>query len=151
LEISDFLRISEITSVRREMFRSHEVIAFDFEPRKGFKPKNRAEEIVNKLAGTIWVDEAAQQIARLEARLTDSFKIGGGVLASISPSTAFVFEQDKIGDEVWLPSLMEANISVRLLVFAKFSRSVERRYTEYKKYQVDSKYELTKPKENAKP
>jgi hypothetical protein len=151
LEISDFLRISEITSVRREMFRSHEVIAFDFEPRKGFKPKNRSEEIVSKLAGTIWVDEAAQQIARLEARLTDSFKIGGGVLASISPSTAFVFEQDKIGDEVWLPSLMEANISVRLLVFAKFSRSVERRYSEYKKYQVDSKYELTKPKENAKP
>lgn len=151
LEISDFLRISEITSVRREMFRSHEVIAFDFEPRKGFKPKNRAEEIVNKLAGTIWVDEAAQQIARLEARLTDSFKIGGGVLASISPSTAFVFEQDKIGDEVWLPSLMEANISVRLLMFAKLSRSVERRYSEYKKYQVDSKYELTKPKENARP
>jgi hypothetical protein len=151
LEISDFLRISEITSVRREMFRSHEVIAFDFEPRKGFKPKNRAEEIVNKLAGTIWVDEAAQQIARLEARLTDSFKIGGGVLASVSPSTAFVFEQDKIGDEVWLPSLMEANISVRLLMFAKLSRSVERRYSEYKKYQVDSKYELTKPKENARP
>jgi len=151
LEISDFLRISEITSVRREMFRNHEVIAFDFEPRKGFKPKNRSEEIVNKLAGTIWVDEAAQQIARLEARLTDSFKIGGGVLASISPSTAFVFEQDKIGNEMWLPSLMEANISVRLLVFAKFSRSVERRYSEYKKYQVDSKYELTKPKENAKP
>src|SRR6185295_2887883 len=151
LEISDFLRISEITSVRREMFRSHEVIASDFEPRKGFKPKNRSEEIVNKLAGTIWVDEAAKQIARLEARLTDSFKIGGGVLASISPSTAFVFEQDKIGDEVWLPSLMEANISVRLLVFAKFSRSVERRYSEYKKYQVDSKYELTKPKESVKP
>ena len=51
VEIKDFLRISEITSVRREMFRGHEVIAFDFEPRKGFKPKNRAEDIVNKLAG----------------------------------------------------------------------------------------------------
>ena len=46
---------------------------------------------------------------------------------------------------------MEANISVRLLMFAKLSRSVERRYSEYKKYQVDSKYELTKPKENANP
>ena len=83
VEIKDFLRVSEITSVRREMFRGHEVIAFDFEPRKGFKPKNRGEALVNKLAGTIWVDETAQQIARLEARLTDSFKIGGGMLASI--------------------------------------------------------------------
>jgi len=151
VEIKDFLRISEITSVRREMFQGHEVIAFDFEPRKGFKPKNRAEDIVNKLAGTIWVDETARQVARLEARLTDSYKIGGGMLASIGASTAFSFEQQKIGDEVWLPSSMEANISARVLLLAKFNRSVERRYSEYKKYQIDSKYDLTKPKESAKP
>ena len=149
--ILGFLRISEITSVRREMFRGHEVIAFDFEPRKGFKAKNRSEEIVNKLAGTIWVDEAAQQVTRLEARLTESFKIAGGLLASIAPSTAFVFEQEKIGDEVWLPSVMEANVSARVMLFAKLSRSMERRYSDYRKYQVDSKYELTKPKENIKP
>jgi hypothetical protein len=149
--IMSFLRISEITSVRREVFRGHEVIAFDFEPRKGFKPRNRSEEIVNKLAGTIWVDETAQQIVRLEARLTDSFKIGGGLLASISPSTAFVFEQDKIDDEVWMPSVIEVNLSARILLFAKFSRSIERRYSDYKKYQVDSLYELSKPKENQKP
>jgi hypothetical protein len=72
------------------------------------------------------------------------------VLASIGPSTAFVFEQDKIDDEVWLPSFMEANVSARLLLFAKFNRSMERRYSEYKKYQIDSKYELSKPKESAK-
>lgn len=149
--IKDFLKISEITSVRREAFRGHEVIAFDFEPRKGFKPKSRAEDIVSKLAGTIWVDEVAQQVARLEARLTDSYKIGGGMLASIGASTAFSFEQEKIGDEIWLPSFMEANISARVLLLAKFNRSVERRYTEYKKYQIDSNYDLSKPKENAKP
>jgi hypothetical protein len=147
ITILDFLRISEITSVRREMFRGHEVIAFDFEPRKGFKPKNRAEDIINKLAGTIWVDEAAQQIARLEARLTDSFKIGGGMLASIGPSTAFAFEQEKVDGELWMPSFGEANISARFLLLAKFNRSMERRYSDYKKYQIDSKYDLAKPKE----
>jgi hypothetical protein len=148
ITILAFLRISEITSVRREMFRGHEVIAFDFEPRKGFKAKNRAEEIINKLAGTLWVDEAAQQIARLEARLTDSFKIGGGMLASIGSSTAFAFEQEKVDGELWLPSFGEANISARVMLLAKFNRSMERRYTDYKKYQIDSKYDLTKPKEN---
>lgn len=151
VEIKDFLRISEITSVRREVFRGHEVIAFDFEPRKGFKPKTRGEDIVNKLAGTIWVDETARQVARLEARLTDSYKIAGGVLASIGASTAFSFDQEKIDDEVWLPSSMEANVSARVLLLAKFNRSVERRYTDYKKYQIDSRYDLTKPKENTKP
>ncbi|MGA9767727.1 MAG: hypothetical protein WBV94_01705 [Blastocatellia bacterium] len=149
--ILDFLRISEVTSIRREMFRGHEVIAFDFEPRKAFKPKTRAESIVSKLAGTVWVDEAARQVARLEARLTDSFKLGGGLLASISPSSAFVFEQDKVDDEVWLPSYGEANISARVMLVAKFNRSMKRSYSDYKKYQIDSKYDLTKPDENKKP
>lgn len=147
ITILDFLRISEITSVRREVFRGHEVIAFDFEPRKGFKAKNRAENIINKLAGTMWVDEAAQQIARLEARLTDSFKIGGGMLASIGSSTAFAFEQEKIDGQLWMPSFGEANISARVMLLAKFNRSMERRYSDYKKYQIDSKYDLAKPKE----
>ena len=147
ITILDFLRISDITSVRRETFRGHEVIAFDFEPRKGFKARNRGEEIINKLAGTMWVDEAARQIARLEARLTDSFKIGGGMLASIGSSTAFAFEQEKIDGELWLPSFGEANISARVMLLAKFNRGMERRYSDYKKYQIDSKYDLTKPKE----
>jgi hypothetical protein len=149
--ILDFLRISEITSVRRETFRGYEVVAFDFEPRKGFKPKNRAETIVSKLAGTVWVDENAQQVARLEARLTDSFKMGGGLLASVSPSTAFAFEQEKIDDQLWLPSVAEANISARVLLFAKFNRSTVRRYNGYKKYQIDSKYEIGKPVDKNKP
>jgi hypothetical protein len=149
--ILDFLRICEITSVRRENFRGHEVIAFDFEPRKGFKPKNRAESFVSKLAGTMWIDEKAQQVARLEARLLNSFKIGGGLLASISPSSAVVIEQEKIGGEVWMPSYFEANMSARLFLFAKFNRSFVRKNTDFKKYQIEDKYELEKPKQSAEP
>lgn len=148
LTILDFLRVSDVTSVRREMFRGFEVIAFDFEPKKGFKPSNRAESIATKLAGTLWVDEKAQQITRLEARLVDSFKMGGGLVASISPSTAFAFEQEKVDGELWLPSFAEGNISARIMLFAKLNRSFERRYSDYKKYQIDSNYEIGKPKEN---
>lgn len=147
----DIIRISEITSVRREVFRGYEVIAFDYEPRKGFKPRNRAENLASKLAGTIWVDEKAQQIVRLEARLIDSFKIGGGLLASVSPSTAIVFEQEKIGGEVWLPSYADMNFSARIMLFAKFNRSFERRYSDYRKVQVDSTYQISNPRENKKP
>jgi hypothetical protein len=151
LTILHFLRISEVSSIRREIFRGHEVLAFDFEPRKGFKPRSRAESIASKLAGTVWVDEGALQIVRLEARLTDTFKVGGGLLASVAPSTAFVFEQDKIGEEVWLPSFMEANLSIRLMLFAKLNRSMTRQYSDYRKYHIDSNYDAGKPPEEKKP
>jgi hypothetical protein len=52
-----------------------------------------------------------------------------------------------MGDEVWLPSSFVADISARIMLFAKFNRSTERRYSDYKKYQIDSDYELAKPKE----
>jgi hypothetical protein len=149
--ILDFLHLCEITSVRREVFRGVEVIAFDFEPRKSVKPKNRVESIVSKLAGTLWVDEQAGQIVRLEARLTDSFKMAGGLLASVGPSTAFAFEQEKVDGEVWLPSLTEGNISVRLMLFSKINRSMKRSYSDYKKHRVDSTYETGKPAGTIKP
>ncbi len=150
ITVLSFLRLCEITSVRREMFRGHEVIAFDFEPRKGIKPRNRTENLVSKLAGTMWVDEDARQIVRIEARLMDSFKIAGGLFASVAPSTAVAFEQEKIGDEVWLPSYAEVNIFAKVMLFAKINRNVVSRYSDYKKYRIDSQYELAKPDENKK-
>jgi hypothetical protein len=134
--------------VRREMFRGHEVIAFDFEPNKGIKPKSRIESIVNKLAGTMWMDEEAKQIVRLEARFVEGFKFAGGLLASVSPSTAVALEQQKVGDEVWLPSLAEANISARVFLLAKFKKNVVTKYSDYKKYSIDNQYELQKPKDD---
>jgi hypothetical protein len=146
--ILKILRLSEITSVRREMFRGHEVIAFDFEPRKGIKTKSRIESLLNKLAGTLWIDETAQQITRLEARLTDSFKFAGGLLASISPSTAMAFEQEKVNGELWMPSYAEVNVGARALLFMKFNANIVSRYSDYKKYSIDNKYELEKPKDS---
>jgi hypothetical protein len=147
ITILTFLRISEVTSVRREVFRGQEVIAFDFEPRKGFKPKNRQETIVSKLAGTVWVDEPASQIVRLEARLVSSFKLGGGLLASVAPETAVVFEQEKVDGEIWLPSYSEANIAARVMLFVKFNRSAVTQYSDYKKHKVESEYQLKNPPE----
>ena len=142
-----FLEITEVSSVRREVFRGKEVIAFDFEPRKGFKPSNRVESIVNLLAGTFWVDENAKQVVRLETRFTGALKIGGGILASVLPSTAMVFEQEKINDEVWLPSYSEEFISLKLLMFKKINQASTMRNTDYKKYQIEGDYKLNKVKE----
>jgi len=99
----------------------------------------------------MWVDEAAQQIVRVEARLSDSFKFAGGLLASISPQSAVVMEQEKVNGEVWMPSYAEANLSARVFLVAKFSRNVVTRYGDYKKVQIDSDYDLSKPKDGKTP
>jgi hypothetical protein len=138
--ILTFLRASQVSSVRRESYRGHEVIALDFEPRPDFKPASLGEQIVSKLAGTMWVDERARQVVRLEARLQKSVKIAAGLVGSLSPSSAFVLEQERVSEDLWLPSYSEVSLSARVLLLASVKANSVSRFSDYKRYDVDSEY-----------
>jgi hypothetical protein len=140
-----FLQIAQFTQPRREVYRGQPVIVFDFEPRPGHKPRNRAESLVHKLGGTIWIDEHARQVARLEARMLDSFRIGGGLVASVGRGSAVVLEQELVHNEVWLPSYAEINISARVLLVAGMKVNRTRRFSNYQRFSVESKSEIKPP------
>jgi len=132
-DLSDFLRAELFTNPRRETFRGHDVIAFDVNGNPDYKPKKRIDSIIQKLSGTMWVDEDAREIVRLEARFTDTVKIGGGLVASLAKGSNFVFEQDKINDEVWLPSYAEVHANGRI-VFVRLKQNFIDRFSDYKKF-----------------
>jgi hypothetical protein len=102
--IEIFLRASQFVNPRRERFRGQDVLVFDFEPNSDFKPHKLAEKVVHELAGVVWVDEKAHDVARLEAYFVGDFRFGGGVIANLQKGTSFVFEQAYINNEVWLPT-----------------------------------------------
>lgn len=143
--ISDFLRALRFTNPRRERFRGQDVIVFDFGTNPDYKPKKLAESLVQKLVGVIWVDEQARDVARLEARLNDNVRIAGGLLASLQKGSAIVFEQAKVNNEVWLPSYAEVHIVGRLLFFKARANTIDR-YTDYKKFQVETRIRPAEPK-----
>jgi hypothetical protein len=145
-QISDFLRAEKFTNPRREIFRGQEVIVFDFGPNPDYKPKSMIETIVQKLVGVIWVDEQARDVARLEARFSDNFKIAGGLVASLSKGSNFVFEQTMVNNEVWLPSYDEVHAAARL-AFVKFKANQIDRYSDYKKFSSEVKLGSSAPVE----
>jgi len=138
VEISTFLRACEFFSPRRERFRERDVIVFDFKPRAGFKPSSTGETIVSKLSGVIWIDPVERQVMRLEARLVDSFKMGGGLVASIRPGSAFVFERTRLPDGVWMPVFSQINASARVFLFAGMSVNQTREFSDYKRFSTKS-------------
>ncbi|MGB7592850.1 MAG: hypothetical protein WBO19_16560 [Terriglobia bacterium] len=137
-DISTFLRVSKFTSPRRREFREHVVIVFDFAPNPDYKPQNKTEDLLHKLVGTLWVDDEARQVVRLEAHLSDTFKLGGGLLASVHKGGSMVFEQARTNEEVWLPSYVEAHFSARVLLFANAHGDYTSRFSDYKKFRVES-------------
>ena len=146
-QISDFLRAESFTNPRRERFRGQDVIVFDFGPNPDYKPRKLVESIVQKLVGVVWIDEQARDVARLEARFSETAKIGGGLLASLDKGTNLVIEQTKINGEVWLPSYAEVHATARV-VFVKVHENEIDRYGDYKKFRVETKIGPSTPVED---
>ena len=130
--------MSNFTHPHWGQFRQHEVIVFDFAPNPDYRPRNRTEDLLHKLVGTLWVDDKARQVVRLEAHLSDAFKLGGGLLASVRKGASLVIEQARTNDEVWLPSYVEAHFSARLLLLASALGDYTSRFSDYKKFRVET-------------
>lgn len=145
--IETFLRTSQFVNPRRERFRGQDVLVFDFEGNPEYKPRNLVEKIVQKLAGVVWIDEKALDVVRLEAYFVRDAKIAGGVLANLQKGTGFVFEQEYLNNEVWLPTYEEAHIGVRVLMVKGFHVSEIVRYSDYKKFHVETLSTIGQPKQ----
>ena len=138
LTVSDFLRIDHFANPRWETFRGHEVIVFDFEPNPGYRPASTIEHLVHELSGAVWIDPQDEDVVRLEAYLNGSFKMAGGLFASVQKGSAVVFEQTKINNEVWMPSYLEAHFNAKLLLVKGFSGNFIQRYSNYQKFRVET-------------
>jgi hypothetical protein len=145
--IETFLRACQFVNPRRERFRGQDVLVFDFEPNPEFKPHKLAEEVAHKLAGVIWVDEKALDVVRLEAYFVNDFRIAGGVLANLQKGTSFIFEQAYINNEVWLPTYVEVHVGVRVLLVKGLKLNEAIRYSDYKKFNVDTLHTVAPPKQ----
>jgi hypothetical protein len=151
LKIGDLLRVSRFTNPRRERFRQRDVIVTDFEPNPSFKPENLDDSFVHNLAGSMWIDIADLQIARVEFQLLDAFKVGGGAFFMMKPGSRFVSEQDRFNNEIWLPTYTEVTISARAMLFANFGIIQKVTYADYRRFDVNSEEKLRSPVAEGKP
>lgn len=132
--VSRFLELGVFSNERRVMVNGRETIAVDYLGDPKAKTRNRMEDVIRDLAGTVWVDEEDKTIARLEGRFLNAFKIGGGLLVNIRKDTSFRMEQRKVNEEVWLPERIEGHGAARAMLFFNFDGSVRVEDSEFRKF-----------------
>ncbi len=145
--IEIFLHVCQFVNPRRERFRGQDVLVFDFEPNPEYKAHSLVEGIVQKLAGVVWVDEKAHQVVRIEGYFIGDAKIAGGLLVNLQKGSSFIAEQAFINNEVWLPTYEEAHIGARFLLVKGFKVNEITRYSDYKRFRVDTLNTISKPKD----
>jgi hypothetical protein len=149
VEISQFLKVCEFVSPRRERFRDREAIVFDFRARPGYKPTSRQESLISKLIGVVWIDPIDKQVMRLEARLAESFKMAGGLLLSLRPGAGVIMEQTRMVEGVWLPRFAQLNLSMKVLLFGGGDINKTLEWSDYKHFKGDvGDYKLDAPKQD---
>jgi hypothetical protein len=151
VSIDAFLRACQFVNPRRERFRGQDVLVFDFEPNPEFKARTLVEKVIQKLGGVIWIDEKALDVVRLDAFFVNNVKIAGGLLADLQKGTRVVLEQTYVNNEVWLPTYEEVHIDVRVLLLKGIKVDGTTRYSDYKKFNVETLSTIAKPKAAADP
>jgi hypothetical protein len=57
-----------------------------------------------------------------------------------------VFEQSYFNDEIWLPTYEEAHVGVRVLLMKGFNVNATTRYSDYKRFNVQTLSTINQPK-----
>jgi hypothetical protein len=137
--VSRLLELGSFTNPRRVLLNDRDTIAVDFTGNPKAKTRNRAEEVIRDLAGTAWIDEQDHVLTRVEGSFMNSFKIAGGLVASVQKDTRFSMEQIKVNDEVWLPARFAAQGSFHALLFFGLNGSIVIVNSDYRKFRTTAR------------
>lgn len=138
ITIAKFLAADRFDNLRRDTFEGREVYAIDFTPRPDIKPHSLVDKILKAVGGTLWIDERAEQGVRLEARLLEGVKVGGGLVGSVQKGGNVVLEQRFVNGEVWLPSYVAVHLDAHVFFLHKSINGTST-YSDYRKFRVDTK------------
>jgi hypothetical protein len=133
---SRFLELGSFTNARRVKLNGRDTIAVDYAGNPKAKTRNRAEDVVRDLEGTVWVDERDRVLSRVEGHFVNAFKIGGGLVANIQKDTRFSLQMKKVNDEVWLPETMNGHGAMRIMLFFSFNGEGRIVDSDYRKFQT---------------
>jgi hypothetical protein len=111
---------------QRVTLNSRPTLVVAFKPCGGDLPEKSIEDkILNRMAGTLWIDEAEADTARLEATLLGSMTIGWfGWLGSLTRCDLSLTRQ-RMPDGVWVNDRMTLSIQCRKVIASERFRLTE--------------------------
>jgi hypothetical protein len=139
LRLSVVMERFDFRSVAREDVNGRTALALDFAPRPGKRDLD-SDNVLRRLSGRIWVDEAEREVVKAHLRSTGAVKFALGIGGALSTFDA-VMEFRKLEDGVWLPRESRVEFSGRKL-FKSFRTRLTTVYDRYRRFEVQSEEQL---------
>jgi hypothetical protein len=124
--------------VRDDQVDGHAVWVIAATPKAGYTPRSSDAKALTKIKGELWVDKAEYQWVRLEAETIDTISFGW-ILARLNPGAKLLFEQTRVNNDLWLPKRELVRGAGRVALLRKVALEQEVTWSNYHKFQADSK------------
>jgi hypothetical protein len=85
-----------------------------------------------------WITKPECHWVKLDAETLDSFTYGV-LLLRIGKGAHITIEQSRVAGDVWLPKRIALNGSARILLVKSIRAQIDHTYSNYKRFQVDSR------------
>ncbi|HEY7389747.1 MAG TPA: hypothetical protein VH640_14620 [Bryobacteraceae bacterium] len=107
-------------------------------PKPGYKPKSSYTAFFPKVKVRAWIDKADLEAKRIEIEATDTISFGGFLLR-LEKGSRILIEQTRMDDQLWLPQRVSVVAEARVMLLKNLNREMEYNFSDYKKFQVDSR------------
>jgi hypothetical protein len=107
------------------------LLKYRMDPNPAFKPTSRATSVYPRVRGTVWIDEATGEMARIEGEVTDDISLGL-FLAKVYKGSRFMQERYEMVPGLWLPSFSQYDFDGRKFL-SSFSLHERTFYSNYRR------------------
>ncbi len=142
--VDEVFRVYRMEVVRREMRNRRPTLLVSLTPRDGVPTRTEIGDVLKRLHGFVWVDEADRQVVRVEMTVTRDITFGFGLLARLDAGSTLMFRRARVNGEIWLPAEATFKSAGRSLVFRKFDLETTTHFSDYRKFDVSTSEEVTR-------
>jgi hypothetical protein len=119
------------TFIGRELRGDRTLSKYHMVPNPAYKATSRATSLFSKVRGYLWIDDDAEQVARVEIEVTDDISIGG-FLAKVYKGSHFMQERYEMAPGLWFSTYSQYDFDGRRL-FMSFSIHERTFYSQYRR------------------
>lgn len=140
--VDEVFHVYRMAIVRRETRNRRPTLLVSLTPREDVATRSDIGDVLKRMHGFVWVDEADHQVVRVEMTVTRDVTFGFGLLARLDVGSTVMFRRERVNDEIWLPAEATFKSAGRSLVFRKFDLETTTYFSDYRKFLVSTAEEV---------
>jgi hypothetical protein len=130
--MTQFVGAFDFTLVRQTQLDGRRVYEIQARPRAGYRPTDRESKVFTGMLGTLWIDEATYQWAKVQAVVIHPVSVAG-FLATVEPGTRFDLEKRPVEPGTWLATHYSMTSTAKVFSIIPHGNREDQTYFNYHK------------------